>query len=106
MIPSARAILLQADTYAELSDIVRLEVVERFGGVYVDTDFEALQVQLVYILSITLVWISLVYASTDFEALQVRLVYTLNVRRCTHIHTHTWRWAVPREHTLVRGPPC
>jgi len=38
------AVLLQADTYAELSDIVRLEVVERFGGVYVDTDFEALQV--------------------------------------------------------------
>ena len=50
MISSARAILLQADTYAELSDIVRLEVVERFGGVYVDTDFEALQVQLVYTL--------------------------------------------------------
>ena len=39
-----QASILQADTYAELSDIVRLEVVERFGGVYVDTDFEALQV--------------------------------------------------------------
>ena len=38
------ALMLQADTYAELSDIVRLEVVERFGGVYIDTDFEALQV--------------------------------------------------------------
>ena len=39
-----QALMLQADTYAELSDIVRLEVVERFGGVYVDTDFQALQV--------------------------------------------------------------
>jgi hypothetical protein len=39
-----QALMLQADTYAELSDIVRLEVMERFGGVYVDTDFEALQV--------------------------------------------------------------
>jgi hypothetical protein len=106
MISSARAILLQADTYAELSDIVRLEVVERFGGVYVDTDFEALQVQLVYILAISLVWICLVYASTDFEALQVRLVYTLNVHRCTHIHTHALPWAVPREDPLVRAPPC
>ena len=39
-----QALMRQADTYAELSDIVRLEVVERFGGVYVDTDFQALQV--------------------------------------------------------------
>jgi len=38
-----QALVNQADTFAELSDIVRLEVVERFGGIYIDTDFEALK---------------------------------------------------------------
>jgi FkbM family methyltransferase len=32
-----------ATTYAQKSDIARYEIVERFGGVYIDTDFECLQ---------------------------------------------------------------
>jgi hypothetical protein len=66
-----QALMLQADTYAELSDIVRLEVVERFGGIYVDTDFQALQVVPHPALSSPVPLSSLLFGFTDVKDLHL-----------------------------------
>lgn len=38
-----RELLLDAESFAELADIARLDIVAEFGGLYVDTDFECLR---------------------------------------------------------------
>lgn len=36
-------LIQKARSYAQASDMMRYEILNRFGGIYVDTDFECLQ---------------------------------------------------------------
>jgi hypothetical protein len=38
-----RDLLLRAESFAELSDVARVDILREFGGLYVDTDFECLR---------------------------------------------------------------
>jgi hypothetical protein len=38
-----RELLLHAESFAELSDVARVDILQEFGGLYVDTDFECIR---------------------------------------------------------------